>query len=100
MAAQGGVRPEGTDCCASSSSAAPSHPSPRELVGRRRPQAAGRTASPARQLVRAHPERVGAPESGDRGMGGTVKSCWLLLALEGPFGFSALQERAGWFHPG
>lgn len=100
VAAQGGVRPEGTGCCASSSSAAPSHPSPREPVGRRRPQAAGRTASPARQLVRAHPERVGAPESGDRGMGGTVKSCWLLLALEGPFGFSALQERAVWFHPG
>lgn len=44
MAAEGGARPEGTGCSASSSSAAPGHPSPCEPVGRRRPQAARRTA--------------------------------------------------------
>lgn len=39
-----GRGPRGPGCGASSSSRPPGHPSPREPVGRRRPQAAGRTA--------------------------------------------------------
>lgn len=65
MAAEGGARPEGTGCNASSSSAAPGHPSPREPVGRRHPQAARRTAPRlARSCARTR-KGWGLPESRD-----------------------------------
>lgn len=99
MAAEGGARPEGTGCCASSSAAAPSHPSPREPVGRRRPQAAGRTAPRLAGRARAPGKGGGAGRVGTARDGGS-QVMLVAARVRETLWFSALPERAGSFRPG
>lgn len=95
VAAEGGARPEGTGCGASSSSAAPGHSSPREPVGRRRPEAAERTAPPlARSCARTRKWWGCLESAGRAGWGQSShvggRRCWrdpLVFSTPGTGGF-------------